>query len=61
MLDIYWHFGSVGDQYLGQILAGHDPNKENFDVLLPHFMMKDPMGNTKVRKEMARAREESEP
>ena len=50
VLDVYWHFGSVGNQYLGQILAGHDPNKENFDVLPPHFTMQDPMGNTKVRR-----------
>ena len=45
VLDLYWHFGSVGDQYLGQILAGLDPMSPDFDVLPPHWNMADPISN----------------
>lgn len=33
VLDVYWHFGSVGDHYLGRLLCGLDPNDPNFAVL----------------------------
>jgi hypothetical protein len=53
VLDMYWYFGSVGDNYLGRILALLDPNSSDFDLLPPHWMMICPMespqvGNTKL-------------
>ena len=50
VLDVYWRFGSVGDQYLGRILSGLDPNSDTFDVLPPHWTMNNPMGNNKIKK-----------
>jgi hypothetical protein len=35
--DIYFQFAEPGDQYLGRIIAGLDPNSPEFDVLPPHF------------------------
>lgn len=52
VLDCYWHFNSVGDQFLGQILAGLDPNKENFDSLAPHWRLVEPMMNKYVAEGM---------
>ena len=52
VLDVYWHFGSVGDQYLGRILAGLDPMSPNFDVLPPHWNISDPMSNEFVKRGM---------
>ena len=43
VLDCYWHFDKTGDQYLGRVLAGMDPNSSNFDVLPPHFKIENPM------------------
>ena len=37
VLDIYWKFAQRGDQLLGRVLAGLDPNSPDFDVLPPHF------------------------
>ena len=52
VLDLYWHFGSVGDQYLGRILAGLDPTNENFGILPPHWTLVDPMSNAHVKEAM---------
>ena len=52
VLDVYWHFGSVGDHYLGRILCGLDPNDTNFAVLPPHWILVDPLGNELVSKAM---------
>ena len=32
VLDIYWKFAQRGDQLLGRVLAGLDPNSPYFDV-----------------------------
>lgn len=48
VLDCYWHFGSVGDQYLGRILAGFNPNKQDFGTLPPHWTLIDPLSNELV-------------
>ena len=37
IMDIYFKFGDPGDQYLGRIMAGLDPNSELFGILPPHF------------------------
>ena len=52
VLDVYWHFGSVGDHYLGRILCGLDPNHTNFAVLPPHWILEDPLDNESIRKAM---------
>ena len=41
VLDIYWKFAQKGDQLLGRILAGLDPDRSTFDVLPPHFTKTD--------------------
>ena len=45
VLDCYWHFNAVGDQYLGRVLAGLDPNSNTFDILPPHWNIQEPMSN----------------
>ena len=52
VLDVYWHFGSVGDHYLGRILCGLDPNDTKFAILPPHWTIDDPLGNELVSKAM---------
>ena len=37
VFDVYLLFAEPGDQYLGRILAGLDPNSASFGVLPPHF------------------------
>ena len=37
IFDTYFHFGIVGDCYLGRILAGLDPNSEICAQVPPHF------------------------
>jgi hypothetical protein len=37
IFDIYFHFAEPGDQYLGRLIVGLDPNSPEFDVLPPHF------------------------
>jgi hypothetical protein len=39
VLDCYWHFSSVQDQYLGRVLCGLDSNSIEFDTLPPHWNM----------------------
>jgi hypothetical protein len=52
VLDVYWHFGSMGDHYLGRILAGLDPNDPSFATLPPHRMLVNPMMDEGVAKAM---------
>lgn len=52
VLDVYWHFGSVGDQYLGRILAGMNPNHVSFATLPPHWIMTNPFGNEDIKRGM---------
>ena len=53
VLDLYWHFGSVGDEHVGRILAGLDPNlDESFDVLPPHFKATAPMADPDIKQGM---------
>ena len=47
VLEIYWKFAQRGDQLLGRILAGLDPDNADFDVLPPHFTV--PMSNEYVQ------------
>ena len=37
VFDIFWNYGDAGDQYLGRVSTGLDPNSESFDVLPPYF------------------------
>ena len=37
VFDVYWTFAHAGDQYLGRILAGLDPNSAKFACIPPHF------------------------
>ena len=50
VLEIYWKYAQAGDNYLGRLLAGLDPNSETFAVLPPHFTV--PMTNEKVQNAM---------
>ena len=52
VLDCYWHFGSVGDQYLGRVLAGLDPNSQSFDCLPPHWKTGRPMSDETIKQGM---------
>lgn len=49
VLDVYWHFAEPGDFFLGRILMGADPNKEDFGTLPPHWTMIDPLSNADVK------------
>jgi hypothetical protein len=48
LLDVYWHFASIGDHYLGHILAGFDPNIPDFGTLPPHWTTFSPLSNTQM-------------
>jgi len=37
VLDVYCHFSKPGNHFLGQVLAGLDPNKSEFATLPPNF------------------------
>ena len=50
VLDIYWKFAQRGDQLLGRILAGLDPDSADFDVLPPHFTVS--MDDERIQKAM---------
>lgn len=52
ILDLYWHFAEPGDAYLGRILAGLDPNSEEFGALPPHWKVDDPMSNERIKEGM---------
>ena len=38
MFNVYYHFSEPGDQYLGRLLAGLDPNNASFALIQPHFV-----------------------
>ena len=46
VLDVYFKFGTGGNQYLGRLLAFLDPSDSSFAVLPPHW--KDPTHTTVV-------------
>jgi hypothetical protein len=52
ILDLYWHFSEPGDAYLGRVLAGFDPNGEEFGTLPPHWKVNDPMSNERIKEGM---------
>lgn len=52
ILDLYWHFAEPGDTYLGRVLAGLDPNSDEFGTLPPHWKLDDPMSNDKIKEGM---------
>jgi hypothetical protein len=52
VLDVYWHFSEPGDQYLGRILAGLEPNSAQFAVLPPYWKMVNPMASLPVAEAM---------
>jgi hypothetical protein len=52
ILDLYWHFAEPGDAYLGRVLAGLDPNGEEFGTLPPHWNIDDPMSNERIKEGM---------
>lgn len=52
VLDLYWHFAEPGDTYLGRVLAGFDPNGEDFGALPPHWKVDDPMANERIKEGM---------
>ena len=50
ILDIYWQWAASGDQYLGRILAGLNPESPGFNSLPPHF--KVPFDDPRVEEGM---------
>ena len=52
VLDVYWHFASTGDHYLGRILAGLDPNTPGFGILPPHWTTSNPLENDLIKRAM---------
>ena len=48
VFDVYFKFGSVGDRYLGRVMAGLNPNDPEFGVLPPHF--KVPLNHPLIEK-----------
>ena len=50
VFDIYFKFGEFGDQYLGRILAGLDPNDTTFACLPPYFT--EPITNVHIGRAM---------
>ena len=39
VLEINWEYAQAGDNYLGRLLAGLDPNSETFAIPPPHFVL----------------------
>ena len=50
MFEIYLGFAEPGDQYLGRLLAGLNPNKATFAVIPPHFI--EGMSNEYIKEAM---------
>ena len=48
VLDVYWHFGSIGDHYLGRVIALLNPNDPEFATLPPHWTLAEPLNNSHV-------------
>jgi hypothetical protein len=53
VFDLYLFLAEPADTYLGRILAGLDPNKDNFATLPPHFTECDPMHHDDTKKAMS--------
>ena len=49
VLDVYWKFAEVGDNYLGQCLSGLDPDSSAFSVLPPHWTVDNPVEDTNIQ------------
>ena len=49
VLDVYWTFAEVGDNYLGRCLCGLDPNHSTFSVLPPHWTVENPVEDADVK------------
>jgi len=52
VLDVYWHFASIGDHFLGRLLACLHPNELGFATLPPHWTTTNPMENPHICKAM---------
>jgi hypothetical protein len=52
VLDVYWHFAKTGDEYLGRVLVGLDPNDVSFGSLPPHWTLVNPMEDKNIAKAM---------
>ena len=52
VFDAYFKFLPTGDQYLGRILAGMDPNLASFKTLPPHWNIENPMSNPIIKDAM---------
>ena len=52
VLDVYWHFASIGDHYLGRILACLPSNDKRFATLPPHWKIANPLSNEHVSRAM---------
>ena len=48
VLDCYWHFCPIGDEYLGRIAVGLHPNSLQFDILPPHWTVGNPQSNEDI-------------
>jgi hypothetical protein len=49
VLDVYWKFAEVGDNYLGRCLCGLDPDSSTFSVLPPHWTVDNPVEDTDIQ------------
>ena len=52
VFDAYFKFLPTGDQYLGRILAGMDPNLASFKTLPPHWNIENPMSDPRIKDAM---------
>ena len=48
VLDVYWQFAEIGDEYLGRCLRGLDPNLSTFSVLPPHWNVDNPTNDPDI-------------
>ena len=48
VLDVYWQFAEVGDNYLGRCLCGLDANLSTFSVLPPHWTVENPVDDPDI-------------
>jgi hypothetical protein len=52
VFDVYWHFAKTGDEYLGRVLVGLDPNDVSFGTLPPHWTLTNPLEDNNIKKAM---------
>jgi hypothetical protein len=52
VLDVYWHFASIGDHYLGRILACLPSHDKRFATLPPHWNTAQPLSNPHISRAM---------